>query len=253
MNILGVRIDNFSKKEILARIESFLNEEKFHQIATVNPDFILRAQNDLELKNILNSCDLNVADGVGIWYAFIRNFSFLKSRFAGVDLLGEILKIAHQNKISIYLAINKDGLSSYQEIRTVLKKIYPDLKINGADIIMSSHQLSVISHQMHTITDDRLPMTDCRILFCNFGSPAQEKFLNLQKNGNIRLAMGVGGSFDFLTGKVKRAPKCLRIFGLEWLWRLVFHPSSSRNFLLKRLMTIFKSTVVFPIKILINK
>jgi N-acetylglucosaminyldiphosphoundecaprenol N-acetyl-beta-D-mannosaminyltransferase len=244
MKLLGVRIDNLAKKEILEKIEFFLSEDAFHQLATVNPEFILTAQQDEAFKGLLNQCSLNVADGIGLKYAFLRFGKILKTRFAGVDLLGEILKIADERKFSVFLAISKDGLSSYDEIKAVLEKKYPSLKIGGGDIKLS-HQSSVISHQKRE-EDDRLPITDYDILFCNFGSPQQERFIYSQKDAKIRLAMGVGGSFDFLTGKIARAPIWMRKIGLEWLWRLMQQPVA-------RARRIFKAVIVFPIKILFSK
>ena len=233
MDLLGVRIDNFSKKEILEKIESFLDEPKFHQIATVNPEFILAARKDKEFKNILNNCDLNVADGIGIKYAFLRHFQFLKTRIAGVDLLDEILKIANEKKLAIFLAISKNGLSSFEEIKAALQKIYPNLIIDGEEMYPNNtgHWSLVTGH--HT-------------MLCNFGAPAQEKFLNSAKSDTIRLAMGVGGSFDFLTGKIKRAPKWMQFFGFEWLFRLCQEPKY-------RAMRIFNAIFVFPIMVIFNK
>jgi N-acetylglucosaminyldiphosphoundecaprenol N-acetyl-beta-D-mannosaminyltransferase len=245
MNILNVRIDNFSKKEILERIENFLNEEKFHQIATVNPEFILQAQHDSEFKDILNGTDLNVADGIGIKYAFLRFGKFLKQRLAGVDLLHEILEIANKKKLTVFLAIRKDGLSSFDEIRDILNKTYPNLKIIG-DSYDLSHQSSVISHQDDNEKDDQLQITDDCILFCNFGAPDQEKFIFNQKSAKIRLAMGVGGAFDFITKKAIRAPRIMQYFGLEWLWRLIQEPRY-------RFRRILNAVIIFPIKILFNK
>lgn len=238
MYILGVRIDNFGKKEILEKIEFFLTEEKFHQVATVNPEFVLQAQKDEEFKDVLNNCSLNVADGVGIWYAFIRNFAFLKARIAGVDLLDEILHMANERKLSVFLVINKNGLSTYEQIKKVIERKYPDLKIYGSDMDLVGHWSLVTGHS---------------IVFCNFGAPHQEKFLDSQKNGRIRLAMGVGGSFDILTGKAKRAPKIMRDLGFEWLWRLLRHPSSDKTFFKKRLKRIFNAVIVFPARVLINR
>lgn len=240
MNILGVRIDNLNKKEILEKVGFFLSEEKFHQIATVNPEFILKAQKDDELKDILNGCDLNVADGVGIWYAFIRNFGFLKKRMAGVDLLEEILDIANQNELNVYLAINGNGLSKFTEIKRILEKKYPKVSFSGKNF----YDLNCPYQVRNTL---------CNILISNFGCPWQEKFLNGQKNAKIRLAMGVGGSFDFMTGKVKRAPKYMRILGLEWIWRMIFHPSTSGKFILRRIRRIFESVVVFSVRVTIGK
>ena len=246
MKLLGVRIDNLAKKEILEKIEFFLSEDAFHQLATVNPEFILAAQQDEAFKGLLNQCSLSVADGIGLKYAFLRFGKILKTRFAGVDLLGEILKIADERKFSVFLAISKDGLSSYDEIKAVLEKKYPSLKIGGSDIKLS-HQSSVISHQKRE-EDDRLPIADYDILFCNFGSPQQERFIYSQKGAKIRLAMGVGGSFDFLTGKITRAPLWMRKVGLEWLWRFMQQPVirarrifkagddlSNKNFIFKKI------------------
>ncbi|HBI33640.1 MAG TPA: hypothetical protein DEA43_03415 [Candidatus Moranbacteria bacterium] len=245
MNILGVRIDNFSKKEILEKIEFFLNEEKFHQIATVNPEFILRAQKDLEFKNILNKADLNVTDGVGIWYAFLRYGGRLKNRIAGVDLMEMIFERANEKKLSLFLAIHKNGLSSFNEIKKVLNEKYPNIEVFGGDIDSRRNKKII-------------PNVDQALVFCNFGFPVQEKFINLLKNkqnsnlqlsgcrGKIRLAMGVGGSFDFVTGKIARAPHWMQKIGLEWLWRFAQKPRY-------RFKRIINAVVVFPIKIIFSK
>lgn len=245
MDILGIRIDNLSKKEILEKIEFFLTEEKFHQVATVNPEFILRAQKDLEFKNILNKSDLNVADGVGIWYAFLRHFKSLEKRIAGVDLMEEVLKIANEKGLSLFLAIHRNGLSSFEDIKRTLNEKYPNIEIAGCDA--DPRKCKKI-----------ITMIDHSLVFCNFGFPAQEKFIHLLKNnqnsnlqlascqGKIRLAMGVGGSFDFVTGKIKRAPMWMQKIGLEWLWRFALEPRY-------RFKRIFNAIVVFPFKIIFCK
>ena len=233
MEILGVKIDNLSRKEVLEKVELFLHEDKFHQIATVNAEFILQAQKDSDFKNILNNCDLNVADTISIRYAFLRFGKWLKARIAGADLMHEILKIANEKKLSVFLAVNKNGLSSYEEIIKVLSQKYPNIEFSGANL----DPLSFSSYDIQN--------TKYEILFCNFGAPFQEKFINSVKDAKIRVAMGVGGSFDFITGKVKRAPKIMRYFGLEWLWRLILQPN--------RWKRIWNAVIIFPIKVLINK
>ncbi len=227
--ILGVRVDNLSRREILEKTAFFLSEPKFHQIATVGPEFVLLAQKDEKFRDILNECDLNVADGVGIWFAFIRYFNFLKARFTGIALMMKILKMAEKRELGVFLAARKDGLSSWEETKAAIIKIYPNLIIGGANLGKES-----ILYQ--------IPDTKYKILLCNFGAPYQEYFINSVKNDTIRLAMGVGGSFDFLTGKTKRAPKILRRFGFEWLWRLFQQPN--------RWKRIFRAAVVFPIKVI---
>jgi N-acetylglucosaminyldiphosphoundecaprenol N-acetyl-beta-D-mannosaminyltransferase len=244
MNLLGVRIDNFSKKEILEKVESFLRERKFHQIATINPEFILEAQKNPEFRNILNDADLNIADGIGIRFAFWRLAEKLKCRMAGADLMHEILRIANEKKLAVFLAVNEKGLSLYEETQSVFSKLYPNVVFNGANLDIQCHSgLDPESQKiLKQVKDDK---GDIKILLVNFGAPFQEKFINSLKNDTIMLAMGVGGSFDYATGKLQRAPKIMRILGLEWLWRLFLQP--------KRWKRIWNAVIVFPIKILFLK
>ncbi|EKE18655.1 MAG: hypothetical protein ACD_9C00268G0002 [uncultured bacterium] len=239
MEILRVKVDNLSKKEILEKIEFFLNEKGFHQIVTVNPEFILQASKNEKFREILNSSALSVADGIGLKYAFARFGKWLKCRIAGIDLMHEILKIANDKKLGVYLAVNKDGLSAFDEIKLSLKKRYPELEIDGA--------------MFDPLGAYEIQNTRYKILLCNFGAPYQEVFINSVKNDSIRIAMGVGGSFDFITGKVKRAPKIMRILGLEWFWRLALQSWNDKEFLRKRWKRIFDAIIVFPIKIILAK
>ncbi|MFZ5982628.1 MAG: WecB/TagA/CpsF family glycosyltransferase [Patescibacteria group bacterium] len=234
--ILGVRIDNLRNKEILRKIEEFLGESKFHQIATVNPEFILEAQKNQEFCAILNDCDLNVADGFGVRCAFWRNFWHLKYRMAGADLLLEILKIAEKKGRSVFLACRKDGLTSFEEAKENILGKYPRIKIKGANLDLLGVRPLI----------NRGPTPNCEVLICNFGAPNQEFFIKSQKDGKIRLAIGVGGALDFLSGKMKRAPKFMRVLGLEWLWRFIQEPKY-------RFSRIFRAVIIFPIRVIFNK
>ena len=228
MDILGIAITHLTRNEISDRLHQFLAEPKFHRITTVNPEFLLRAEKDEAFHQALLDADLRVADGFGIVLAGLWHGKRI-TRFPGADLMTEILRIANEKKLSVYLAVRADGLSTYEEIRTVLQKKYPDLKINGADIDSKIHDPQFMIHNS--------------ITFCNFGAPEQEIFLDSLKDQNgIRLALGVGGAFDYLTGKQKRAPRWLRTIGLEWCWRLMQQP--------KRWRRIWNAVVVFPFRVL---
>ncbi len=235
LKILNVRVDNLSQKNIFKLIDTFLDQPSFHQIATINPEFILTAQKNPVFQKIINNCNLNIADGFGVTLAYFRFKKILKARIAGADLILNILKKANQRKMKIFLAIKKEGLSNYQEIYLILKKKYPNLIINGADI----------DTQNNKYLNYQLPKQSYQLLFCNFGAPEQEYFINNIKNDKINLAIGVGGSFDFLTGKIKRAPFFMRKIGLEWLWRLLQQPKRSKR--------IWQAVIVFLIAILLWK
>ncbi len=230
--ILGVKIDNLGRKEILEKVENFLQQDGFHQVATINPEFILEALRNQEFRDILNTCNLKIADGMGIQLAFLRKKKSLKCRMAGVDLMLEILRMAQEKSLKIFLAVNKSGLSSFKEIREAIWRAYPSLEIGGENIDIFDAEY-------------RLPDDNSQILLCNFGAPYQENFLKKQKNDRIRLAMGVGGSFDYLTKKVIRAPKFLRQLGLEWFFRFIQQP--------KRWLRIWRAVIIFPLKVILNK
>ena len=238
IEILGVKIDNLSKEKILKKIESFLVSSDFHQIATVNPEFILKAQKNPKFREVLNGCDLSVADGFGIKCAFWRNFKNLNCRMAGVDLAERILKIAENRGLGVFLACRKDGLSSFQETKQALLEKYPGLKIVGKDMLISAADAKEIAAVAP------LPRND--ILICNFGAPEQEIFIKNQKNGIIKLGIGVGGAFDFWTGKIKRAPKLMRKIGLEWFWRFFQEPRY-------RMKRVLRAVIIFPIRVIFKK
>ena len=244
MFVLGVPICTDSRAEILLQVRKFLNEPKFHRIATVNPEFLVLADNSPVFKVSLLAADLCVADGFGIVLAgFLQGKKI--SRLPGVDLLHELFAIAEQDGHSVFLAIKNDGLSRYSDVRAAVLKIYPRLQIDGMDIDIADCRLEIADSQVLNLKS-KIINHKSRILLCNFGAPEQELFLESLRNnpGDVRFAMGIGGAFDFLTGKQKRAPKWLRIIGLEWLWRLILQP--------KRWRRIWTAVVVFPVKVLLR-
>ena len=225
MEILGTTINNFTREEIVKRVEVFLDEPSFHQIATINPEFLLEAEKNRYFHTILHNCDLRVVDGFGITLALFFCGEKLRCRFPGADLIKEILHIADQRNLSVYLAVRKDGLSSFDEVKNAIAEKYPAVHVYGESDVDSND------------------IKNCAIVFCNFGSPAQEIFLAQFRNqtSNIRIAMGVGGSFDYLTGRQTRAPRWLQRIGFEWFWRLLLHP--------RRWKRIWNAVVVFPFRV----
>lgn len=233
-------MDNLTRQEVLEKISDFLNGNVLRQIATVNPEFILTAQKDDEFKKILNASDLNVADGFGLNLVFWRKGERLRERLAGADLVEDILKMAQAQKLSVFVACKKEGLSSSEEVKNILKAKFDGLEVGGEDIDTN--------RSLDYARDDKNNINQYNIVFVNFGAPNQEKFiysLKDKKDSKMRLAIGVGGSFDFLTNKLKRAPVLVRRFGLEWLYRLIQQP--------KRMKRIWNAVIIFPIKIIFQK
>jgi N-acetylglucosaminyldiphosphoundecaprenol N-acetyl-beta-D-mannosaminyltransferase len=234
MKVFGVSINYGSREEILAQLKGFLDEPKFHRIATVNPEFLVMAERRPDFKRVLLAADLCVADGFGI--VLISWLEGKKiTRFTGADLMQDVLALSQDKGSRVFLSLKHNGLSSYTEIRAALLKKYPRLSVDGCDLPM---------RDMESWTA-RLGRSE--VVLCNFGAPRQELFLERLRTspGALRLAIGVGGSFDFLTEKLPRAPRVVRAYGLEWLWRLVLQP--------KRWRRIWDAVAVFPALVALSK
>lgn len=237
VNILGVNVSTLEKKEILDKIKLFLADGKQYHITTPNPEIILEAQKDEELFYILNQADLSIPDGVGLKFASWAMGENLR-RTTGADLISEL-----RFKISdLRLAIVNwgSGLSKKEDIEKVLR----EFKIK--DFFVKD-----VEREAKQNLDD-LAEFKPDILFCTLGAPYQEKFIYHTLNSSpcegeemvrlpsVKVAIGIGGAFDFLTGKIKRAPKIMRIIGLEWLWRLFKQP--------QRIKRIYQAVIIFPLK-----
>jgi len=240
MQIFDITLDDFSCGAALARCETWLNGNSFHRIATVNPEFLLRAKDDIEFARNLRSADLRVVDGFGI-VIVSRLHGKSIHRCPGADLMASLLVQAARKHHPVFFAVRQDGLSSYEEIIQALRKKYPALIVDGS--VVDRHDQASAWNDARS----KIRTSHATIVFSNFGAPEQEFFIeSLRENpGDVRLAMGVGGSLDYLTGRILRAPRCMRAMGLEWLWRLIQQP--------KRFGRIWSATVVFLWRSMSNK
>lgn len=229
--ILDVKIDRVTRIDILAKIQAYLMVDSLHQIATVNPEFVMAARRDTKFKEILNQTDLNIPDGFGLQCAALYLGKKIGDRITGVDLTWEICKIASDHNYSVYFLGAKDGVA--QSVAQKIRSIYPHLKISGADS-SNPDDPGVIDH---------INQSDADILLVAYGAPKQEKFIFESKNQlQVKLAMGVGGTFDYIANIVPYAPSWMRKIGLEWLYRLFTQP--------KRWKRIFTATIMFPLVVI---
>jgi N-acetylglucosaminyldiphosphoundecaprenol N-acetyl-beta-D-mannosaminyltransferase len=231
INILGVNISLISKTKVLEQIGQYLAGEKQYQIVTPNPEIILTAiGSDEELFYILNKADIAIADGIGLKIASWLTGENIE-RITGADLAVEILRLAESQHKKVAVFNWRGGLSDSVDIKAALLKKFPDLKLYIEDV---EREAAFKLDEVKRFSPD--------IIFCNLGAPYQEKFIfhNLVKLPSAKIGLGVGGAFDFLTGKLKRAPQGLRKIGLEWLWRLLKQPW--------RLQRIVNAVIIFPAK-----
>lgn len=243
--MLGVGITNASKKEILEYIvKNLQNFKKKLYFVTPNPEFLVLANRNDVFKNILNRADLALADGVGIIIAAKMMGKRLRERFTGVDLVESLCSEVAEKPITVGFLGGGDGVAG--KAAECLRKKYPGLKIafarkewpgdnmgdgrlkmEGRNLKMENgesiqHLSSAVKNPSSTLY--RLP-SSVDILFVAFGAPKQEFWINdnLEKIP-VKIAIGVGGAFDYISGKVPRAPGFIRNIGFEWLFRLVVQP-----------------------------
>ncbi|MFA5754406.1 MAG: WecB/TagA/CpsF family glycosyltransferase, partial [Patescibacteria group bacterium] len=195
-DILGINLSEITAKEALKKIVGFLAGPGQHYIVTPNPEIILEARRDKEFFNILNKADLALADGFGLQIAGRLTGQHL-ARVTGSDLTVELLTMAAREGIKTAILNWRGGLSTAEEIQSVLEKKFSDLKFITLDVERTP--------LLTTETISRINDFQPALLFSALGFPYQEKiiFHNLNRLPSVRVALGVGGSFDFLTGRAK--------------------------------------------------
>lgn len=221
--ILGIRVDNVTCHEALAQIEEYLTQGGRHQVSTVNPEFIVTAQDDPLFARILNQSALNLPDGQGLIWAARLLGQPLRERVTGVDTLVGLTAMCSQKGYRIYLLGAAEGVAAAAGRHLVAR--FPGLVIAGI------HTGSPAPEDEETIIAG-ISSARPDILFVAYGAPHQEKWIarNLDRLG-VSVAMGVGGALDFLSGRAKRAPHWMQRLGLEWLHRLFHQPWRWRRML----------------------
>lgn len=247
INILDIKIDALTKAEAISKLDNFVQHKKKNRIATINTEIIVNAQSDEEFKEILLQNNLRLADGIGVlWGAKFDSINFthipiikhleiiivwlfslltlplflkifpspIPERIAGADFVWDIARYANDNSLKLFLL---GGAPTVAE-RTALElqtKIY-GLKIAGVHSGGPKDTNEIVSVINNSKAD---------IIMVAFGAPKQEKWLfeNLKKT-TCKIGIGVGGSFDFIAGVRKRAPKFVQKIGFEWLYRLIQEP-----------------------------
>jgi N-acetylglucosaminyldiphosphoundecaprenol N-acetyl-beta-D-mannosaminyltransferase len=212
-NIMGVAFSDLSIAQVLEYIEKIVkNTPGKHYLVTPNPEILVMASVDIRYKNALNGADLALADGVGVILASWLLGNRIRHRIAGVDLVENVVKHVAEKPITVGFLGGGPGIA----VKTAdcLKKKYPGLRVGLTFEGKPDNQ---------TIQQIKDSKTD--ILFVAFGSPQQEIWIseNIEKLP-AKISIGVGGAFDFISGRVNRAPLWMRKIGLEWLFRLFVQP-----------------------------
>lgn len=212
--ILGVEVSNLSYSDLEKNIADDIKAEKKSFIVAINPEKILKARKDEALARLLDSADYPIADGIGVVIASRLKKGNIKSRVTGIECMDMLCSAANKNGYKIFMYGAKAEVLT--KAKAELEKKYPNINIVGTVDGYEQDTEKIIS----SIND-----SGADILFVALGSPKQENFITANKEKLCaKIYMGVGGSFDVISGNIKRAPKFMLKLGLEWLYRLLREP-----------------------------
>ena len=220
VDILGVGFDRVALVDAVARIEACLDRGERTFIITANPEFVMLCREDPELASIAAGADLVVPDGTGAVVAARLLGDPLPGRAPGRLLVDRLAALATERRLSIFLLGAAPGIA--ERAAATLRGRHPELRIAGTYAGSADDDADVMPRVVAAAPD---------VLLVAFGMPKQERWIarNLPRLPSARVAVGVGGSLDYLAGVAKPPPGIVHAIGLEWLWRLVRDPKRWRR------------------------
>ncbi len=223
VQILGVRVDDVTMDEALNHAQQMAAQGGAHQVVTVNPEFVMRAQSDLVFRQVLDEADLAIPDGQGLLWAARVLGTPLRERVAGSDMAPALAELSARKGYRLYLLGAAPGVA--EKAADVLQSRYP-----GVQIVGTYAGSPALDEEDEIVA--RIVAAQPDFLFVAYGAPAQDLWIHRnQPRLQVPVAMGIGGTLDFVAGVRKRAPAWMRRIGLEWLYRLMQEPSRWRRML----------------------
>ncbi|MED2737790.1 WecB/TagA/CpsF family glycosyltransferase [Bacillus toyonensis] len=213
-NIRGFNVTTLGYVELKEQLLQDIEQQKQSFIVAINPEKIMHGTKDSELKELLNSATYQIPDGYGVVYLSKKQNGNIKERVTGCDLFQQLCELSSLNNKKVFLYGGKTGVAL--KAKEVLESRYPGLQIVGTLDGYEKDNRYII---------DTINKAKPDFLFVALGSPRQELWIkeNMKKL-NVSIFQGVGGSFDVVSGNLKRAPKWMQKIGLEWLYRVLIEP-----------------------------
>lgn len=214
--IAGIAVDNLTEDETVAAIDELLVDGELHYMCVVNAAKVVAADRDEKLRRVIMEADIVTADGMSIVWASRLLGQPLRERVTGIDLFERLVAHAAQRGLSVYFLGARE-----QSVSGLIKRFtakHPALQVAG-------YRNGYFNKEQSEKVVEEIRGSRADMLFIAMGSPAQEYWIsaNLARTG-VRFALGVGGSFDHLSGHARRAPLWMQRRGLEWLYRLLSNP-----------------------------
>jgi N-acetylglucosaminyldiphosphoundecaprenol N-acetyl-beta-D-mannosaminyltransferase len=221
--VLGLEVFAGSMEDLARVLRHMIRSGRLHHLVTLNPEIYMRTRHDTPFRQAVLEADLLLPDGIGIVWAGRLLGSSVAERLAGVDTVEMLCDICAHEQASIYLLGAGEGVA--RRAASTLERRHPGLRVAGAET--GDPDPACDESTLLKIQGSRAD-----VLLVAFGAPNQELWIWRNKAKlTVKIAMGVGGTFDFLAGLVPRAPMSWQRLGLEWLWRLLHQPWRWRRML----------------------
>jgi len=216
VTLFDVPVANLTLDETVARIVELIRAGPTHQHAVVNVDKLVKFQRDPELRAALLDCDLITADGQAVVWASRLVGKPLKQRVTGIDLFGRLIERCAIEGLRPYLLGARQEV--VERVVEILRSRHPTLRVAG-----SRNGYWTPAEEPAVVAGIRSAKPD--VLFVAMGSPQKELFIRRWKQElQVPFVMGVGGTFDVVAGRVRRAPAWMQRAGLEWFYRFCQEP-----------------------------
>ncbi|HUA09205.1 MAG TPA: WecB/TagA/CpsF family glycosyltransferase [Candidatus Acidoferrales bacterium] len=221
VEILGCRLDLIDQNEATDAILRFAREGSSALVVTLGTEMVVYAQRDPAFRSVINDSALSLCDTVGVLAVARQHGAALRERVTGVELVERLCQGAAKEGLPVYFLGGAEGVAA--DAAAILEVRFPGLIVAGTrNGFFSSEEEAAIVEAIRS--------SGARLLFVGLGSPRQETWLarNLRATG-CGAGVGVGGSYDIISGRLKRAPLIWRKFGIEWLYRLMREPHRWRR------------------------
>jgi N-acetylglucosaminyldiphosphoundecaprenol N-acetyl-beta-D-mannosaminyltransferase len=221
--LLGVPIDPMTEDAAIDWVAQAIADGRPRLVISVNPERIMQAGREPEFAAILQRADLALADGAGVLWAARRIGHPLPARVAGVDFVQSLAARGAREGWRFFFLGGAPGVAD--AAGRVLRERFPGFTLAG------SHAGSA-NPSDDTASVEAVRASGAQLLFLAYGGGAEEAWLarNLDRTGAV-IGMGVGGAFDFISGRAERAPRWMRERGVEWVHRLSREPWRWRRML----------------------
>jgi N-acetylglucosaminyldiphosphoundecaprenol N-acetyl-beta-D-mannosaminyltransferase len=222
VELLGAAIDALNMRETEDRVAGLVHRGGGYQVITLNPEYLYRAQYEPQLLKVANAAEVVTPDGEGIVWACKVAGHPVPERVTGIDLMLRLVQRAATEGWRVFLLGASPGVAAAAAEKLLEK--HPGLQVVG-----THHGYFKESEEREVI--DKIIASRPHLLFVALGAPRQELWIHRYIKDLNCVAMGVGGSFDVISGHAKRAPLWTRRLKVEWLYRLVKEPKRWRRML----------------------